>query len=102
MMNSQEIVSASPSYRAGWGAGLAMGALSMSVLSYINMLGMEKSIFAIVLAVMVLRGANTPLAHSRARWALGIAIFHVGLILASLVLFRDSLLRLLHLLATLR
>jgi len=85
----------------GRGEGLALAALALSIVSFVNMLGAEKALLAIVLAVLGLRSA-----HSRAsrRWcwiAIALASVYVATILLVLVLFHDQLGQLIHLLQTL-
>ncbi len=79
--------------------GLATGALALSVVAFVNLLGMEKSILAGVLALLALQGA-APAADliRRGRIALAIAVVHILTVIFLLVVFHDKLLQLLHLL----
>ena len=78
--------------------GLATGALALSVVAFVNLLGMEKSILAIVLAWVALVGAG-PAADviRRGRVALAIAALHILTIAFVLIAFHEKLLQLLHL-----
>jgi hypothetical protein len=86
-------------YERGRRVGLATGALALSVTAFINLLGMEKSILAGILALLALRG-SAALAEviRKARVALAIAVVHIITVVAVLAVFHDKLLELLHLL----
>lgn len=86
-------------YQRGRRMGLATGALALSVVAFVNLLGMEKSILAGVLALLALQGA-APAADliRRGRIALAIAVVHILTVIFMLVVFHDKLLQLLHLL----
>jgi hypothetical protein len=88
-----------PGYREGWSAGLALGAVVIAATAFINLLSVEKSLVAVVLALLSLRAGGAVV--GRARWALGIAAAHIVLVAAVLILFHDKLLQLLHLLQSL-
>ena len=87
-------------YDEGRRAGLAAAALALSIVAFVNLLGMEKSILAAVLALVALRGAIPGAAlRRRARVALAFALVHVITVVTLVVHFRDKfgeLLRLLH------
>lgn len=86
-------------YQEGRRIGLATAALALSLVAYINLLGIEKSVLAGVLAFLALRGAGTgsqPL--RRGRVALVIAALHVVFLVAVLSIFHDKLLQLVPLL----
>jgi hypothetical protein len=86
-------------YHSGRRVGLATAALALSATSYINLLGAEKSILAIVLAALAMQGADAvPVAWSRGRTAIVIAAVHLVVIVAVLALFHDKLSELIHLL----
>lgn len=87
-------------YRQGWRTGLAFGALAIAVTAFINLLSVEKSILALVLGAVALYGAGAGVA-GRARWAIGIAVLHLVVVTAALLLFHDKLARLLSLLQSL-
>ena len=86
-------------YERGRRIGLATGALALSVVAFVNLLGLEKSILAVILALLALRGSASAVEGApRARAALIIAVLHIVTIAAVLVIFHDKLLQLLHLL----
>jgi|SoiMethySBSTD1v2_1073268.scaffolds.fasta_scaffold2293808_2 hypothetical protein len=78
--------------------GYALAGLVLSLVSFINLLGAEKSILAIVLATFALRGAASAAARKNARIAVAVAAVHVVTILIVVVLFRDKFAQLLKLL----
>jgi hypothetical protein len=80
--------------------GLATAALALGALSFIQLLGAEKAILAIVLALLALRG---PLQQGRGRAVAGIVLgtVYLGVTAVTLVLFRDQLAELIHLLQSL-
>ncbi len=88
-------------YRRGWRAGLALGALSIAVAAFINLLSAEKSILAVVLALVALSGAGPGRARNRGRLALGVAALHLAVLALALVFFHDKLERLISMLQTL-
>jgi hypothetical protein len=86
-------------YQEGRRIGLATAALALSLVAYINLLGIEKSVLAGVLAFSALRGAGTgsqPL--RRGRVALVIAALHVVFLVAVLSIFHDKFMQLVPLL----
>ncbi len=86
-------------YDEGRRMGLATGALALSVVAFINLLGLEKSILAIVLATLALYGAGPAAAVlRRGRVALVIAAVHAATVLVVLAVFHDKLARLIELL----
>jgi hypothetical protein len=95
-------MSAAPStpeaaYREGRHAGFAISAFAVSVLAYLNLLSAEKSIFAIVLAIIALQGAG----RNARRWswlAIAIGAAHMAIVAIVLVLFHDKLIQLIQLL----
>lgn len=88
-------------YRQGWRAGLTLGALAIAVAAFINLLSVEKSILAIVLAAVALGGAGPGRARSRARLALVIAAVHLIVVALALIVFHEKLARLLSLMQSL-
>jgi len=76
----------------------ATSALILSLVSFVNLLGAEKSILAIVLAAYALRGTAAQAARKRGWIAIAIAALHVITILLVVVLLRDELTQLLDLL----
>lgn len=86
-------------YERGRRIGLATGALALSVAAFVNLLGLEKSILAAILALLALRGsASAADGVRRARAAAILALLHIATVIAVLVIFHDKLLQLLHLL----
>ena len=89
----------SDDYRAGRRDGLALGALALALVAFINVLSLEKSLLAVGLALLALKaGPAAARASRRAQWALGVAGLHVGTWVAVLAIFHDKLSRLLQLL----
>ena len=82
----------------GRGEGLAIAALALSVVSFINLLGAEKALLAIVLAVLALGRAKSGLARIRSWSAIAIAAVYVASVATVLVIFRDQLGELIRLL----
>jgi len=80
-------------YREGRSAGLAIAALSMAAVAWINLVFVEKSLLAIVLAWLALSHAAAGPTRVRARWALGIAITHVLVISGVLIVYHDKLIQ---------
>ena len=86
-------------YERGRRVGLATAALALSLVAFVNLLGMEKSILAGILALIALRGSTSlAMSRHRARLALAIAVVHIMTVIVVLVIFHDKLLQLLHLL----
>jgi hypothetical protein len=82
-------------YRAGRRDGLALGALAIALVAFVNLLSVEKSLLAAALALLALRTAP---ASRRAQWALAIAGLHILTWVGVLVVFHDKFARLLQLL----
>lgn len=78
--------------------GLAIAALALGLIAYLNLLGAEKSILAIVLAAMAMSGSGSRLVRRRAFAAIGLALLHLLTIGVVLVLFQDELGQLIQLL----
>jgi predicted branched-subunit amino acid permease len=79
-------------YEKGRNVGLAIGALAVSVIAYINLLGIEKSLLAIVLAILALQNArslSTP--RFRAQLALVLASIHAVTVIVIVIVFREKL-----------
>jgi hypothetical protein len=76
---------------------LASVALGLAMLSFLNLAGMEKAIFAIVVALKALKPTPAPALEQRRGWArlaIGLAIAHVVLVGAVILLNLDRLSRL--------
>lgn len=81
--------------------GLATAAVALGVLSFIQLLGAEKALLAIALAVLALRGAWTQRARRLAVVALVLGGLYLVITAVSLVLFQDKLGELIRLLQSL-
>lgn len=80
-------------------------ALVLAISSYISLLGMEKSILAIIFAWMALRPAPAPALNDRRRWgkvAIVLGIIHVVLMPTLILLNIDKIRTALQLLMTLQ
>lgn len=88
-------------YQQGWQDGLSAGALALALAAFINLLSIEKSLLAAVLAVIAMRGGQSGKATRRARLALGISAVHLTIAVIALILLRNKFGQLLHLLQTL-
>lgn len=86
-------------YLQGRNMGLATAALALSLVSFVNLLGIEKSILAAVLAIFALRGRN-PAAQTarRSRITLIFAGIHAVTFIVVVALFHEKLAELIHLL----
>lgn len=80
-----------PAYEEGRRAGLAIAALALAILSFINLLGVEKSILALVLAVIAMYGAGGQDARRWGRLAVVLAAVHIVAFAAVIVLFHQKL-----------
>lgn len=78
--------------------GFAIAALALALISFLNLLSLEKSILAIVLAVTAMSGPASRRVKRRSLIALGLAVLHIVTIAVVLVLFRDELGQLIQLL----
>jgi hypothetical protein len=79
-------------FDAGRRAGLATAALALSLTAFLSLLGAEKAILAIALAVLARRGAQPGSAACRvATWAIGIAVVFLISIAFILIRFRKEL-----------
>ena len=78
---------------------LATVALALALLSFLNLAGLEKAVFAMVLGVKALRSAPPPPLEQRrgyARLGIGVAAAHVVLLAAVVLLNLDKIPRLLE------
>jgi len=78
--------------------GLAIAALALSLIAFLNLLGAEKSILAIVLAIGAMSGSVSRQVRRRSFAAIGLAILHLVTIGVVLMLFQDELGQLVELL----
>jgi hypothetical protein len=82
----------SAAYEEGRRTGLAIAAFALAIMSFINLLGVEKSILALVLAVIAMYGA--PRGAEVRRWsrnAIGLAAVHIVIFVVFIVLFHQKL-----------
>jgi hypothetical protein len=80
-------------------------ALVLAISSYISLLGMEKSILAIIFAWMALRAEPGPMLGDRRRWgkvAIALGVIHVILMPTLILLNIDKIRAVLQLLMTLQ
>jgi len=90
---------AGSTYEDGRRAGLAVAAFALAVMSFVNLLGLEKSLLAGVLAILALQGRLPGMpAPGWARPAIAIAVVHAITFVTVLILLRDKLGQLLLLL----
>lgn len=78
---------------------LATLALALALLSFLNLAGLEKAIFAIVIGLRALRPTPEPALQQRRGWArlaIGLAAAHVVLVVTVILLNLDRLSRLLE------
>lgn len=87
--------------RRGRSEGLAIAALALGVLSFIQLLGMEKALLAMVLGGLALRGAVTARSRRQAWTALALGAAYLVITVSVLLLFQDRLAELIRLLQTL-
>ncbi|HEY1899299.1 MAG TPA: hypothetical protein VGG49_05865 [Steroidobacteraceae bacterium] len=86
-------------FQEGRGVGLATGALALSVVAFLNLLGLEKSILAAVLAILALQSvAASRAVIRRGQAALVLAGVHFITVVTVIAVFHDKLLQLVHLL----
>ena len=85
-------------YQDGKRAGLAIAALTIAIVAFINLLNVEKSIVAIVLAALSLRGATHGAMRQWARSAVAIAIVHIILLAVLVTVYHNVLLEVFRLL----
>lgn len=85
----------------GRAEGLATGALAIALLAFVNLLGAEKGLLALVLGLVALRGAGTGPARRRARIAVCLGALQLVTVALVVLLFREEIGQLLALLAKL-
>lgn len=89
----------STAYEEGRRAGLAVAAFALAIMSFINLLGVEKSFLALTLALIAMYGA--PLGQEARRWgrrAVALAAVHIAVFIVFIVLFHQKFGELVHLL----
>lgn len=87
--------------RRGRSEGFAIAALALGALSFVQLLGMEKALLSIVLAVLALRGAVSARSRRHARVAIALGALYLLITATTLIVFRDRLGELVRLLQTL-
>ena len=85
-------------YRAGRRDGLALGALALSLVAFVNVLSLEKALLAGGLALLALKAAPPAAPSRKAQWALGVAVVYVVTWIAVFVIFHERFVRLFELL----
>lgn len=98
MPQSNDLEAVHTAHRDGYRLGLATAALALSVVAFVNMLGIEKSVLAAVLALLAMQGTR-PIDQllRRGKAALLISALYAVTIVTVLVLFHDKLSELIHL-----
>ena len=88
-VQSEDVAAA---YRRGRRAGLATAAIALAVIAYVNLLGIEKSLLALVLAAMALKGSLLPAISRTRTWiAIALASVHAVTVVAIVVVYADKL-----------
>jgi hypothetical protein len=64
----------------GRSEGLATAALATGLVSFINLLGVEKGLLALVLGLLALKGSIAPKVRQRAKIAVGLALLQFATI----------------------
>ena len=83
----------------------ATAALMLGIASFVNLLGMEKAILAIIFARLALRPDPPPALKNRREWGqagLVLGVLQVLVISALIIIFRNELREVLHLLLRLQ
>ena len=78
---------------------LATVALVLALLSFLNLAGLEKAVFAVLLGLRALRATPGPPLEQRRAWArlgIGLAAAHVVLLVTVILLYLDRLPKLLE------
>ena len=86
-------------FREGRRAGLALAAVASGALAFISLLGIEKAVLAIVLAVLAIRSTTAKSPVRRLVFiALGLAMLYIATFAVALILFYVKLEELIRLL----
>lgn len=83
----------------------ATAALMLGIASFVNLLGMEKAILAIIFARLALKSEPAPALKNRREWGqagLVLGVLQVVLISVLIIIFRNELREVLHLLLRLQ
>ena len=70
--------------------GLAIAAVTVGCVAFVNLLGAEKAILAVVLGSFALRGLPAGIARGRALTAIGLGAAHVAILLTLLTLYHEA------------
>lgn len=88
-------------YDAGRRAGLSIGALAASLVAFVSLLGLEKALLALTLAILALaggrRGGGRRSGRRMAACAIGVSCVYIVTYAVILIVFRSQLAKLLHL-----
>lgn len=87
--------------RRGRSEGLATAAMALGVLSFIQLLGAEKALLAIVLGLIALRGVGSQASRRRGWVAIVLGAVYLVVTAVALLLFRDQFAELIRLLQSL-
>jgi hypothetical protein len=98
MPEQSETATIQSAHKDGYRLGLATAALAMSAVAFVNMLGIEKSVLAAVLALLAMQGAK-PLDQllRRGKAALLLSALYAVTIVTVLVLYHEKLSELIQL-----
>ncbi len=81
----------SAAYQQGRGEGLAIAALALSGAAFINLLGAEKALLALLLATLALSGLRHGSGRTKAMAAIGLATVYLVTVVGVLVVYRDKI-----------
>lgn len=70
--------------------GLAIAALALGFISFVNLFGAEKSLLAILLAAIAMTGSSSPVVRRRSLAALGLAALYLVTIVVVLLLYQNE------------
>lgn len=87
--------------RRGRSEGFAIAAVALGALSFIQLLGTEKALLAIVLALLALRSAQSRRTRRQGWTAIALGTLYLAITIATLILFREQLAELIRLLQSL-
>jgi hypothetical protein len=87
------------SFLEGRRTGLAIGALAASAVAFISLLGIEKAILALVLAVLAMRGSAPSTPARRLAWvSLGVVLLYILTFVVVVALLHERLAELIRML----
>lgn len=87
----QDDATTSSQFRNERAEGLAVAALALGLVSFLNLLGAEKAILAMVLGVSALRSTDNHRTRTWASLAIGLGVVYVLTIGVVLIAFGDKL-----------